>query len=131
MKKRGLEDLRVWMDSVEAERLEFKEAKSNFDFEKLVRYCIALANEGGGVLVLGVTDKRPRKVVGTRAFEDLERTKGQLVDRLRPACGCGRDRAPGWQGRRLQDPGPPARSPAPLRRRLPDARGRVSRRDDR
>lgn len=82
MKKRGLEDLRVWMDSVEAERLEFKEAKSNFDFEKLVRYCIALANEGGGVLVLGVTDKRPRKVVGTRAFEDLERTKGQLVDRL-------------------------------------------------
>ena len=82
MKKRGLEDLRVWMDSVEAERLEFKEAKSNFDFDKLVRYCIALANEGGGVLVLGVTDKRPRKVVGTRAFEDLERTKGQLVDRL-------------------------------------------------
>jgi ATP-dependent DNA helicase RecG len=83
MKKRGLEDLRVWMDSVEAEHLEFKEAKNNFDLEKLVRYCIALANEGGGVLVLGVTDKRPRKVVGTRAFEDLERTKGQLVDKLR------------------------------------------------
>lgn len=83
MRRRGLEDLRVWMESVEAERLEFKEAKNNFDFEKLVQYCIALANEGGGVLVLGVTDKRPRTVVGSRAFEDLERTKGHLVDRLR------------------------------------------------
>lgn len=82
MKRRGLDDLRVWMESVEAERLEFKEAKNSFDFEKLVQYCIALANEGGGVLVLGVTDKRPRTVIGSRAFEDLERTKGRLVDRL-------------------------------------------------
>ncbi len=80
--ERALEKLRIWMGSVEAERLEFKEAKNNFDFEKLVQYCIALANEGGGVLVLGVSDKRPRKVVGSRAFEDLERTKGQLVDKL-------------------------------------------------
>lgn len=80
--ERALEKLRTWMGSVEAERLEFKEAKNNFDFEKLVQYCIALANEGGGVLVLGVSDKRPRKVVGSRAFEDLERTKGQLVDKL-------------------------------------------------
>lgn len=83
MKRQGLEDLRVWMESVEAERLEFKEAKNNFDYEKLVQYCIALANEGGGVLVLGVTDRRPRTVVGSRAFEDLERTKGHLVERLR------------------------------------------------
>jgi ATP-dependent DNA helicase RecG len=79
----GLDQLRAWMDAAEAEHLEFKEAKNNFDFDKLVRYCIALANEGGGTLVLGVTDKRPRKVVGSSAFEDLERTKGQLVDKLR------------------------------------------------
>jgi ATP-dependent DNA helicase RecG len=71
------------MEAVEGERLEFKEAKNNFDFERLVQYCVAIANEGGGILVLGVTDKRPRKVVGSRAFEDLERTKSQLVDRLR------------------------------------------------
>ena len=71
------------METVEAERLEFKEAKNNFDFEKLLKYCIALANEGGGVLVLGVSDKRPRRVVGTRAFEDIQRTKVQLVDKLR------------------------------------------------
>ncbi|ACL63742.1 putative transcriptional regulator [Anaeromyxobacter dehalogenans 2CP-1] len=83
MKQRGLEELRIWMNSVEAERLEFKEAKNNFDLEKLVQYCVAIANEGGGVLILGVTDQAPRRVVGSRAFEDLERTKSQLVDRLK------------------------------------------------
>ena len=82
-RERELERLRAWMETVEAERLEFKEAKNNFDFEKLLKYCIALANEGGGVLVLGVSDKRPRRVVGTRAFEDIQRTKVQLVDKLR------------------------------------------------
>ena len=82
-RERELERLRAWMETVEAERLEFKEAKNNFDFEKLLKYCIALANEGGGVLVLGVSDRRPRSVVGTRAFEDIHRTKVQLVDKLR------------------------------------------------
>jgi len=67
----------------EDEHLEFKEAKNHFDFEKLVKYCAALANEGGGRIVLGVTDKRPRRVVGTQEFESLERTKAGLVDRLR------------------------------------------------
>ena len=31
----------------EGERLEFKEAKSNYHFDRLVEYCAALANEGG------------------------------------------------------------------------------------
>jgi|GEM_PF-4857805 len=42
-----------------------KEAKQNYQFEKLVDYCVALANEGGGKIILGVTDKRPRRIVGT------------------------------------------------------------------
>lgn len=67
----------------EHERLEFKEAKGGFHFEKLVKYCAALANEGGGKFVLGVSDNRPRHVVGTNAFIDLERTKAGLVERLR------------------------------------------------
>jgi len=71
------------MKRKEDEHLEFKEAKGGFHFEKLVKYCAALANEGGGVIVLGVTDTPPRIVVGTRAFSDLERTKAGLVDRLR------------------------------------------------
>jgi len=72
-----------WLHAKEDEHLEFKEASSRYDFEKLVKYCAALANEGGGVMVLGVTDKLPRRVVGTAAFRDLQRTKAGLVERLR------------------------------------------------
>lgn len=54
----------------EHQRLEFKEAKNQFDTRKLSEYCVALANEGGGVLLLGVADRPPRAVVGTQAFPD-------------------------------------------------------------
>lgn len=54
----------------EHQRLEFKEAKAQFDNTKLYRYCVALANEGGGHLLLGIEDESPRKVVGTAAFND-------------------------------------------------------------
>jgi len=80
--KERLEQLRRWMESREGEHLEFKEAKARFDFEELVKYCCALANERGGRIVLGVTDKRPRRVVGSAAFRTLERTTAGLVDRL-------------------------------------------------
>ena len=43
----------------ESEHLEFKEAKSDYDFDKLTDYCCALGNEGGGSIILGVTDKMP------------------------------------------------------------------------
>ena len=76
-------ELQTWMDARENEHLEFKEAKNRFDFEELVKYCVALANEGGGRVILGVTDKPPRKVVGSQAFRDLERTKAGLIQRLR------------------------------------------------
>ena len=78
-----IDELHTWMHAREDERLEFKEAKTRFDFEKLTKYCVALANEGGGRLILGVTDKPPRRVVGSRAFPDLERTKAGLSERLR------------------------------------------------
>ncbi len=66
----------------ETEHVEFKEAKNRYDFEELVGYCCALANEGGGSIVLGVTDKLPRRIVGTAAFDALDRTKIGLFDRL-------------------------------------------------
>ena len=78
-----LAQLEEWLRGREHEHLEFKEARHNFHFEKLVKYCAALANEGGGTIVLGVTDRRPRHVVGTTAFADLERTKAGLVEKLR------------------------------------------------
>jgi len=78
-----IEELSSLLARKEDEHLEFKEAKNHFDFEKLVKYCAALANEGGGRIVLGVTDQRPRRVVGTQVFNELERTKAGLVERLR------------------------------------------------
>ncbi len=75
--------LHSWLHAQENEYLECKEAKNRFDFELLVKYCAALANEGGGVMLLGVTDKPPRRIVGSQAFTDIERTKAGLVDRLR------------------------------------------------
>lgn len=61
----------LWRQSPsEHPRLEFKEAKAQFDNRRLYEYCVALANEGGGYLLLGVADKPPRPVVGTQAFSD-------------------------------------------------------------
>jgi ATP-dependent DNA helicase RecG len=77
------ESIESLLHAKENEHLEFKEAKNRFDFEELVKYCCALANEGGGKMVLGITNQRPRMVVGSRAFENLERTKAGLIDRLR------------------------------------------------
>ena len=63
------EQIDLWRQSFsEYQTLEFKEAKTQFDNEKLYKYCVAIANEGGGKLVLGVADQPPRLVVGTRAF---------------------------------------------------------------
>jgi ATP-dependent DNA helicase RecG len=89
-----LDQLQTWMDAKEDEHLEFKEAKNNFHFETLVKYCVALANEGGGKMILGVTDKPPRTVVGSQAFHDLERTKAGLIERLRLRVDVGELRHP-------------------------------------
>lgn len=74
--------LEEWILEKEGESLEFKTAKNRFDFEELTNYCVALANEGGGRIVLGVTDRRPRKIVGTRAFAQPERTRHGLCERI-------------------------------------------------
>ena len=63
-----VEQIDLWRKSPsEYQRLEFKEAKAQFDYRKLCEYCVALANEGGGYLLLGIADKPPRPVVGTQA----------------------------------------------------------------
>lgn len=65
------EQIDLWRSKrTENQRLEFKEAKTQFDNRKLHEYCVALANEGGGLLLLGIADKPPRPVVGTQAFND-------------------------------------------------------------
>ncbi|GHT44294.1 hypothetical protein AGMMS49965_19670 [Bacteroidia bacterium] len=58
-------------------KVEFKEAKKDFNFaggkhndpaerrKCVLGYVVALANEGGGLLVFGMKDKHPHEVVGT------------------------------------------------------------------
>ena len=70
------------MAEPEGQRLEFKEAKSTYSLDKLAAYCVALANEGGGKVVLGVTDERPRRIVGTAAFAEPGNTEFNLQTQL-------------------------------------------------
>ena len=77
-----IEQLHAWMKNKENEHLEFKEAKNGFDSDKLTKYCCALANEGGGHIILGISDKQPRIIVGSQACSNLEKTKSDLITRL-------------------------------------------------
>ncbi|MDD4568481.1 MAG: putative DNA binding domain-containing protein, partial [Methanoculleus chikugoensis] len=55
----------------ETECVEFKEAKNDYGFDKIGKYFSALSNEANlygkpaGWLIFGVTDKPPRKIVGS------------------------------------------------------------------
>ena len=77
-----LAQLASLMAQPETEHIEFKEAKTQFDRGQLLKYCVALANEDGGRLILGIDNRRPRQVVGTRAFRDLGGTRTWVLDVL-------------------------------------------------
>jgi ATP-dependent DNA helicase RecG len=66
----------------EGAHIEFKEARTQYDFEKVLRYCVAFANEGGGTLLLGVTNNTPREIVGTRAFKSPIEFQKDLFNKL-------------------------------------------------
>lgn len=69
----SLKEFERWLSRPEGENLEFKEARNQFNKDKdLPDYCAALANEGGGKLVLGVSNER--NVVGTKAFLGTHKT---------------------------------------------------------
>jgi ATP-dependent DNA helicase RecG len=78
---------------VETEWLEFKEAKNDYNFEKLGQYFSALANEANlagrlnGWLVFGVANKPPRQIVGTayrHSPESLQSLKQEISRNLSP-----------------------------------------------
>lgn len=71
------------LNGKEGENIQFKEAKNRFSFNDAAQCCCALANCGGGKLVLGISDERPRKVVGSKAFDQPERTRKGLIDKLK------------------------------------------------
>jgi predicted HTH transcriptional regulator len=66
----------------ENQRLEFKEAKNQFDNDKLYEYCVAIANEGGGILLLGIANQPPRPIVGSNAYRDLVATAERIFDNV-------------------------------------------------
>lgn len=71
------------LEAKEGEHIQFKEAKNRFDFGEAAKCCCALANNGGGKLVFGISDKRPRSVVGSEAFNQPERTRMGLIEKLK------------------------------------------------
>jgi len=70
------------LNAKEGHHFEFKEAKNRFGTKEAAEYLCALSNHGGGRLVLGVTDKRPRKVVGSNACPQPESTIRHFMDKL-------------------------------------------------
>ena len=86
MTVRELKKLRETEDKVE-----FKEAKQNFSFaggkhadpaerrKCVLGYTVALANEGGGLLVFGMKDKHPHEVTGTTFAEGKT---GEMEDEI-------------------------------------------------
>jgi len=77
------ENINELLNAPEGEQYQFKEAKNRFSYTEALKCCCALANSGGGKLVFGISDKRPRKVVGSVAFEQPERTRESLSSKLR------------------------------------------------
>lgn len=67
----------------EDENLEFKKAASQFGVDELTKYCVALANERGGRIVFGVSDKRPRRVTSSQAFPQPETARKTVLARLK------------------------------------------------
>jgi ATP-dependent DNA helicase RecG len=70
------------LDGLEGENCEFKEWKTRDDFDALTKYTCALANQGGGCIVLGVSDQRPRRIVGTQVWPQIEVTRKSLNQRI-------------------------------------------------
>ena len=46
-------------------------------------YCVGIGNEGGGNLILGVTNKMPRSIVGTSALSNISDVKKKIYARLK------------------------------------------------
>lgn len=64
----------------EHERLEFK--RTLLSTKDITEYAVALGNEGGGWLIMGVTNSKPRAIVGIReqSREELLRIQSAIFD---------------------------------------------------
>lgn len=78
-----IEEFDRWLKLLEGRNIEFKKAEFSFSKDKdLPDYCAALANEGGGRLILGVNNDR--EVVGTKAFEGTyNKLSNELLSKIK------------------------------------------------
>lgn len=76
------QEVLLLLNAAENERLECKRFQNGGDFDELCKYVAGIANAGGGVIVLGVSDARPRVIVGTPAFAEPGKTTGSIFQRL-------------------------------------------------
>ena len=67
-----------FLEEPEIAKLEFKTAKSEFRFEELLENCVGIENEGGELLIFGVTDDLPHRVIGSQAFPNKEASRVTL-----------------------------------------------------
>ena len=73
-------DLEKLLQHLEDEHIEYKEAKVQYGTDKLIRYCVAFANERGGKLLLGIKDNK--EVCGTSAFASTGDIKSKILAKL-------------------------------------------------
>jgi len=75
------EDIDDILQNTENTVLEFKEARGNFGDGERSDYCAAIANMGGGKLLLGVTNRR--EVVGTHVYQGtINQISQQIYQRI-------------------------------------------------
>jgi len=71
------------LNAKEGGHFEFKKAENRYDIDEGAKYLSAMSNYGGGRLVLGVVDERPRWVFGSKACPQPESTVRYYMDKLR------------------------------------------------
>jgi hypothetical protein len=72
--------LRAMISAEEDEQLEFK--RTVLSASDITDYAVALGNEGGGWLIMGVTNEKPRRVTGVREHsrDELSKIQSAVLD---------------------------------------------------
>lgn len=77
------EQLNAWLAIQDEGCIEFKEAKNSYSEIKIFQYCIAITNEGGGKLILGIANEKPRQVIGTHACPNIQDIESRIFEILK------------------------------------------------
>jgi len=76
----------IYLDALlgkrEQNRLEFKAARETYNTDTAISYCAAIANEGGGHFILGVSDQMPRQVLGSNAVRNPAELELRIHEKL-------------------------------------------------